>query len=205
MIDLETAKDIYFLIVSSPFALGGIMAVSFIMFDKIQDIKRSYNSDFDQFVEEELREIRISSVARFLGFWKCQNDVEGECIDCIHPHGSFIGTIKLSLRSTKEKIVHLRFQNHFHKLNSVDLEAFARVAARRIRGASQDYMVANSVGLGKLIYATQEERYAEEEAVKVMIKILTYSQQLRRDETKEILSLVTGYKLLLICFKGVVK
>lgn len=204
--NMATLQNLYQVVTSSPLFLMLILAVAVIMFNRITDIRHYYTEKFMRFTNKELRDIRIESVERFKTYLKDNNKfVSDVCLDCIHPQGSFIGSVRISLAETSHAIKAIRYKNHFHKLQGDELDEFVRVELKSLLADSQDSMVSNSVGLGGEIYSSNNQRFSEDEGFVVLLRILKYSQKLKKQENKEIAGMISGISLAVKLVKGLVK
>lgn len=176
--------------------LSTLLFVIYIAFliSRIINIKHHYTAEFMEFAEDILYKIERGSMKAFTPLWFEYTDTEG-CKQCIHPSGSFYGSLHSSLfTGTLQRIKTARHRNGFHSKNEDELRIYAEKLGARLRNQSQSDMVSHSKGLGKLIEDSNDSRYSENDGVEALMKILCEAIRLKKLETKDILITIFWWK-----------
>jgi len=159
------------------------------MVSRIINIKHKHTADFMEKAEDVLYSIESSSELAFFGIWSSATDYHNndDCKTCIHPLGSFYGTLHNSLFiGTLQRIKTARHKNGFYRMSEEEYIKYLRDLGRRLRNKSQYDMKKMSKGLGLLIEKTNDMRFSEEDGISKLREIMDEAKILHKKETKEI-------------------
>ena len=159
------------------------------MVSKIINIKHSFMADSLDKAESVLYNVEKGSDAKWKPIWRRATDFHSgdNCVDCIHPLGSFNGTLHHSLfDGTLNRIKRVIHKGKVFSMDALEYEKFLQDFGATIRDKSQWDISRNSKGLGVLIERTNDERFPSEAGVEKVREIFDEVRLLKKKETKDI-------------------
>ena len=169
------------------------VAIAF-MVSRIVNIKHKYRAKLKEKLNDVLFCIESDSEVEFEPIWKRAEYYHhnNDCASCIHPLGSFFGTLHDSLfKGTYQMLLTEIHEFDFSKKYSeADYAKKIEDLAIRIRNKSQYRMKQTSKGLGKLIESTNDVRFSESSSVDKMREVFSYASELKKEEKAEMLKTI---------------
>ena len=179
-------ENVWFSIVCS---IVFAVAIAF-MVSRIINIKHKYRAKLKEKLNDVLFCIESDSELSFEPIWSSavdfhQND---DCRRCIHPLGSFFGTLHESLfKGTYQMLLTAIHDFDFNKDHSeADYNKYLTELGIRIRNKSQYRMKLTSKGLGRLIENSNDQRFSESSSIAKLREVMNEARILLKEEKREI-------------------
>lgn len=181
------------------FMLGFTIYMAFLV-SRIINIKHENTAEFMNKVEDVVYGIEGRSSSLWVGIWKSAEKYHqvAECRDCIHPIGSFTGTLHSALfLGTVQRIKSARRRIKWHKLSQHEYDVELEKLGSRLRNQSQYDLRTFSRGQGELIEETNDQRYSKEHSLRDLREIMDEAIRLDKKEKKQIIKTIFWWKELM--------
>ncbi|MHA1169007.1 MAG: hypothetical protein ACTSRU_14355 [Candidatus Hodarchaeales archaeon] len=165
------------------------VAIAF-MISRIINIKHKYRAKLKEKINDALYYVESDTELSFKPVWNDSSEehANDDCGGCIHPVGSFFGTLHEGLfKGAYQMLLTAVHEFEFKKeYSEAEYTKFLTELGIRIRNKSQYRMKQNSKGLGRVIENSDTNLFSQSLFIDKLREVMDEARVLKRDETREI-------------------
>ncbi len=160
------------------------------LISRVFNIKHKFRDRIKLKINSVLYGAESESEISFEPIWNNAKEYHknADCPRCIHPLGSFFGTLHGSLfTGTFQMILTAVYEFDYRaKISEADYTDYLHNLAVLIKNKSQYRMKLTSKGLGRLIESTNNERFSDTDSIAKLKEIMDEARKLKKKENAEI-------------------